>query len=707
MLIKRTSSGWARTLLLGLGLLLAGAAWADAPGRVGRLGETQGTVWLYDTDAGEWVAAQRNRPLTSGDRIATDQGALAEVQIGSSTVRLDGATDLDLQRIDDERMVLQLNAGSIATRLRQPEAAREFEVVTDEGRFLPQGPGHYRIDRDPDEGSTAAVWGGSLRFDAADSTLVLTNGQRAEFWRDDGVTHYSWAEMPRDRFTDWVLAEDQRDDRIAATRYVSPEMTGYGDLDAYGRWDTHPQYGAVWIPTTVVVGWAPYRYGRWIWRSPWGWTWVDDTPWGFAPFHYGRWAWWGGRWCWAPGSYVARPVYAPALVGWVGAPSVGVNIHIGRGPVVGWVPLGPREAYRPTWRVSDDHWRRINPHVPERRPPHRQDAPVKYANQGVPNAFTVVPADTLRQRRPVPVTQVAARIDQREARELLTRGGGTKAVMPPAPPPGLAARPQRPSEPPPGWARDRRESGQAADRGDRPGNREVRIERGERGDDGRSRIPRNPAAQGNTGVVPPTVGSPVPQPNAMPQAPAARSEPPRGQRDVARDDRRGGRDERDARDERRGNDNDGRPARPQPPFVTRTPGQAPQVQAPPSPGVVPVQREQVQRAQPQVTRPQPPAQAQRGHERGQDRDDAGPRGRAVAPQVRQPEPQQRAEPQVRQAPPPQAQAPQRAQPQTQPRAVAPQDWRGNRANERAAERAAANEGRSQRPDNPGRGKERD
>jgi hypothetical protein len=23
--------------------------------------------------------------------------------------------------------------------------------------------------------------------------------------------------------------------------------------------------------------------------SPWGWTWVDNAPWGFAPFHYGRW----------------------------------------------------------------------------------------------------------------------------------------------------------------------------------------------------------------------------------------------------------------------------------------------------------------------------------------------------------------------------------------------------------------------------------
>ena len=29
--------------------------------------------------------------------------------------------------------------------------------------------------------------------------------------------------------------------------------------------------------------------GRWVWTEPWGWTWVDDQPWGFAPSHYGRW----------------------------------------------------------------------------------------------------------------------------------------------------------------------------------------------------------------------------------------------------------------------------------------------------------------------------------------------------------------------------------------------------------------------------------
>ena len=85
-------------------------------------------------------------------------------------------------------------------------------------------------------------------------------------------------------------------------------------------WSEAPEYGPVWRPRTVEIGWAPYRDGRWAWVEPWGWTWIDDAPWGFAPFHYGRWAMVGGGWVWVPGRMVVgvRPVYAPALVVFVG-----------------------------------------------------------------------------------------------------------------------------------------------------------------------------------------------------------------------------------------------------------------------------------------------------------------------------------------------------------------------------------------------------
>ena len=55
------------------------------------------------------------------------------------------------------------------------------------------------------------------------------------------------------------------------------------------------------IRRLVVVDWAPYRYGHWVWLNLWGWTWIDDQPWGFAPCHYGRWIHGTRGWGWAAG----------------------------------------------------------------------------------------------------------------------------------------------------------------------------------------------------------------------------------------------------------------------------------------------------------------------------------------------------------------------------------------------------------------------
>ncbi len=301
-------------------LLSSASAWADPPGRVGRVAQIYGSVWIFDAEQGEWIAAQPNLPLTAGDRLSSERDARAELQIGSATLRLDGGSELEVGELNDSQVALHLHHGSLALRLHRSESAREFVVTTAEGRFAPLGAGHYRIDQE-NSGSFAGALVGALHFEAADSALDIYAGQRAEFWLEQGTTHYSWSTAANDRFSNWIAQQDREEERVAPrSPYVSPEMTGAGDLDRYGEWDRHPEYGAVWYPAGVDAGWAPYRYGHWAYVQPWGWTWVDDAPWGFAPFHYGRWISWRSRWAWCPGQYVARPVYAPALVAWIGGP---------------------------------------------------------------------------------------------------------------------------------------------------------------------------------------------------------------------------------------------------------------------------------------------------------------------------------------------------------------------------------------------------
>ncbi len=385
--------------------LWATAALADPPGRVGRVAQTEGTVWMQDDARGEWVPANRNRPLTVGDRLSLQTGAHAIVHIGSGTLRLDGDTELEVAQMNDRVVRLHLHAGTAALQLPINDSAREFEITTAEGRTVALTRSHFRVDRHHNT-SIVTAWDGSVRFESSDSALDIQRGQRAEFWFEGGRTSYSYGQVGRDAFTDWVVASERRESSVAA-RYVSPEMTGAYELDRHGDWDQHPQYGAVWVPRGVASDWAPYRYGRWSYVSPWGWTWVDDASWGFAPFHYGRWVHWGGRWGWTPGTYVARPTYAPALVAWYGGPNLSVTVS--SGPHVGWVPLAPFETFSPWYTTSAVYvstinvvpWRGVrgyNDHHHQRNP-HQHHG--YHDNRQVAGGFTVVPQNVLMDRRPI------------------------------------------------------------------------------------------------------------------------------------------------------------------------------------------------------------------------------------------------------------------------------------------------------------------
>ena len=156
-----------------------------------------------------------------------------------------------------------------------------------------------------------------------------------------------------DDFDSWCYSRYNRYEHSRSMQYLSDDVVGYADLDDNGDWAPAADYGAVWYPR-VAAGWAPYREGHWAWIDPWGWTWVDDEPWGYAPFHYGRWAFIGGRWGWIPGPRQVMPVYAPALVVFVGGGGMAFGGNIA------WFPLGPREVFVPSYHVSRGYLVNLN-----------------------------------------------------------------------------------------------------------------------------------------------------------------------------------------------------------------------------------------------------------------------------------------------------------------------------------------------------------
>ena len=149
----------------------------------------------------------------------------------------------------------------------------------------------------------------------------------------------------------------------------------------------------------VFTDWAPYRYGRWIWVTPWGWTWVDDAPWGYAPFHYGRWTYLRQHWCWIPGPRHIHATYAPALVAWVGPPSFGVQFRD-----VGWFPLGPREIYIPARRSSWRYFNSVNAwnsmdNMALSNAYNGRNQNFNYRNRAAPHAVTVIDHDAFVSAR--------------------------------------------------------------------------------------------------------------------------------------------------------------------------------------------------------------------------------------------------------------------------------------------------------------------
>lgn len=337
----------------------------DPPGRVARVSYASGTLSFDPAGSEQWAELPLNRPLATGDTLWVPGGGRAEMHIGSSALRLSEKTNLSFLTLSDQTVQLKMTQGSIVVRLRSLSGKENFEIDTPNLAFSLQEPGEYRVNVNEDNSTTVIVRRGTgIAYGDRDS-ISIREAEQANF-SGTNLSHASIDRMPPyDSFDQWVNQRDRAEDSSVSARYVSRDMIGYQQLDEYGSWETHPEYGAIWLPRVTEIGWAPYRHGHWSWIAPWGWTWIDRAPWGFAPYHYGRWAHIGARWAWVPGHHAYREVavYAPALVAFVGG---GVNLslsfNLGRGTssAVAWFPLGPGEAYRPAYYSSPRYINNIN-----------------------------------------------------------------------------------------------------------------------------------------------------------------------------------------------------------------------------------------------------------------------------------------------------------------------------------------------------------
>src|SRR5262245_36954298 len=444
----------------------------DPPSRVARLSYTRGAVSFEPAGTEDWVNAVVNRPITTGDKLWADNDSRAELHLGSASVRISGNTGFSFLNLNDNTTQIQLTAGTLRVRVKHLDENENFEIDTPNLAFSILRPGVYGVRVNDDGNATfIKVRSGEGEVTGGGSAFTVHAREAAAFNGTDQLIADFNAPWDDDDFDAWSADRDRHEDLAASRRYVSDDVVGYEDLDDYGGWRPVPEYGTVWFPHTTIVGWAPYRYGHWAYVYPWGYTWIDDAPWGFAPFHYGRWVNVGGVWGWvpcpprAPGVVYVRPVYAPALVAWVGGPHFSVGVTVGGGGGgVGWVPLGPREVYVPSYPVSRTYITNvnvsnttvnqtvINNYYNNTTVINRNTTIVNnnvqihqtYINQSVPGAVTATTSQAFTSAQPV--ARNVIRVNEREvataqvsaftpavapAKQAVLGSGGSAAAKPP------------------------------------------------------------------------------------------------------------------------------------------------------------------------------------------------------------------------------------------------------------------------------------
>ncbi len=385
--------------------VLAGTAFfplasrADEPDtRVARASYISGDVSYQRGDVEGWNGLRVNTPLVTGDSLFAPEGGRAEIDLGSGIVmRLDGGTQVDL--VNNTRDVAQLgvNGGVLDLSARSFPRSFTLEIDTPSAAATILEPGRYRVEV-TDRVATYAVVQGSMSLAVDGQQFDVREGESLRLEDTDPPTYAYGRIGPRTQFQAWGDTRDARVQRSSSARYVNSEVVGYEDLDDHGSWRESRGYGQIWVPSGMPAGWAPYQSGRWIWQDPYGWTWVSNESWGWAPYHYGRWVQTDNSWGWVPppprgyrgpsAVMNIEPVYAPALVAFVGGGNWGVSLSIG-GSAIGWVPLAPAERYYYPWQ------------------PAPRATTSSYTNIMVSNAVTIVTTNTFATApvRPIRVGQ--------------------------------------------------------------------------------------------------------------------------------------------------------------------------------------------------------------------------------------------------------------------------------------------------------------
>jgi hypothetical protein len=90
-----------------------GLAATDRPARVARMSYLRGDVSFRPAGTEDWIPGELNRPLTTGDSVWTDSQSLAELHLGTASLRLDERTQAGLLEVGTNMTHVRLAEGTL------------------------------------------------------------------------------------------------------------------------------------------------------------------------------------------------------------------------------------------------------------------------------------------------------------------------------------------------------------------------------------------------------------------------------------------------------------------------------------------------------------------------------------------------------------------------------------------------------------------
>ncbi|MGH9428832.1 MAG: FecR domain-containing protein, partial [Terriglobia bacterium] len=249
---------------------------AEAPmARLLRVSLLEGDVTYQRSDLDRWIDLSINTPVMEGDKIWVGRGGRAEVEFENGTfARLSENTIIDFSRLADinsrEGVEVRLIQGLASFEVR-PEPAFTIQTPLFSARL--NDAASFRVDVETDGSGRLVVFDGRVEVSGSRTRLFVRKGELVRFLSQDADRYYLETNYIKDGWDRW---NDERQDYLTK---ITQERFHYGDrgwatadLYNYGSWYDVPAYGRVWRPATVETDWVPFRSGRWVWYSSFGWT---------------------------------------------------------------------------------------------------------------------------------------------------------------------------------------------------------------------------------------------------------------------------------------------------------------------------------------------------------------------------------------------------------------------------------------------------